>query len=66
MYKNRGLIMNAIKKFFREEDGAAAVEYGLLVALIAAIIVAVVKVLGTTILAAFQKVCTALNNSTAC
>ncbi len=58
--------MNAIKKFFREEDGAAAVEYGLLVALIAAIIVAVVKVLGTTILAAFQKVCTALNNSTAC
>ncbi|MES2104116.1 MAG: Flp family type IVb pilin [Pseudomonadota bacterium] len=59
-------MMNAIKKFFREEDGAAAVEYGLLVALIAAIIVAVVKVLGTTILAAFQKVCTALNNSTAC
>ncbi|MES2104115.1 MAG: Flp family type IVb pilin [Pseudomonadota bacterium] len=58
--------MDTIMKFLLEEDGAAAVEYGLLVALIAAIIVAVVKVLGTTILAAFQSVCTALNNSTAC
>jgi len=58
--------MNAIKNFFVEEDGAAAVEYGLLVALIAAIIVAVVKVLGTTIKAAFQTVCTALNSGTAC
>jgi len=58
--------MNSVMKFLSEEDGAAAVEYGLLVALIAAIIVAVVKVLGTTIQAAFQTVCTALNSGTAC
>ncbi|MES2071426.1 MAG: Flp family type IVb pilin [Pseudomonadota bacterium] len=53
-------MMNAIKKFFREEDGAAAVEYGLLVALIAAIIVATVKILGTVILGAFKTVCNAI------
>ncbi len=53
--------MNAIKKFFREEDGAAAVEYGLLVALIAAVIVGVVKILGTVIQGAFKTVCNAIS-----
>ncbi len=49
-----------------QEDGATAVEYGLLVALIAAIIVAVVAALGTRIQTAFQTVCTALNAGAAC
>ena len=40
----------------RNERGATAVEYGLLVALIAAIIVFVVATLGTEIDAAFQTV----------
>jgi pilus assembly protein Flp/PilA len=44
----------------REEEGATAVEYGLLVALIAAIIVGVVAILGTQIQAAFQTVVDAL------
>ena len=39
-----------------EEEGATAVEYGLIVALIAAIIVAVVALLGTEISKAFQTV----------
>jgi pilus assembly protein Flp/PilA len=43
-----------------EEKGATAVEYGLLVALIAAIIVGVVAILGTQIQAAFQTVVDAL------
>ncbi|MDQ3941133.1 MAG: Flp family type IVb pilin [Actinomycetota bacterium] len=42
------------------ERGATAVEYGLMVALIAAIIVAVVALLGQEIQAAFQKVVDAL------
>jgi pilus assembly protein Flp/PilA len=42
------------------EDGATAVEYGLMVALIAAIIVAVVALLGEQIRAAFQTVVDAL------
>ncbi|HET7481756.1 MAG TPA: Flp family type IVb pilin [Actinomycetota bacterium] len=44
----------------RNEDGATAVEYGLMVALIAAIIVAVVALLGEQIRAAFQTVVDAL------
>ena len=40
----------------RNEDGATAVEYGLFVALIAAVIVALVAVLGTEIKAAFQTI----------
>jgi pilus assembly protein Flp/PilA len=39
----------------RNDDGASAVEYGLLVALIAAIIVGVVATLGGTVKAAFTK-----------
>ena len=40
----------------RDERGASAVEYGLLVALIAAVIVAVVKVLGSKVSNAFSSV----------
>jgi len=47
----------AIKEW---ERGATAVEYGLIVALIAAVIVAVVALLGTEIKAAFQTVLTKL------
>ena len=42
------------------DKGATAVEYGLLVALIAAVIVVVVTQLGTQITAAFQTVVNAL------
>ena len=42
------------------ERGATAVEYGLLVALIAAVIVGVVGLLGTQIQQAFQDVLTAI------
>lgn len=43
-----------------DERGATAVEYGLLVALIAAIIVGVVGILGGQVAAAFQAVSDAL------
>ena len=46
------------------ERGATAVEYGLIVALIAAVIVAVVGFLGTEITVAFQKVVDALKAAT--
>ena len=44
----------------RDDRGATAVEYGLIVALIAAVIVGVVTTLGTKIAAAFQTVVNAL------
>ncbi|MEW1805641.1 Flp family type IVb pilin [Pseudarthrobacter sp. NPDC080039] len=43
-------------RFTRDEKGATAVEYGLLVALIAAVIVVIVATLGTQINAAFTKI----------
>lgn len=44
----------------RNERGATAVEYGLMVALIAAVIVAVVGLLGDEINEAFNEVLTAI------
>jgi pilus assembly protein Flp/PilA len=52
--------MEKLIRFFKDEEGATAVEYGMIVALIAAVIVAVVAVLGTTIRAAFQSIVDAL------
>jgi pilus assembly protein Flp/PilA len=46
----------------RAEDGASAVEYGLLVAGIAALIVAVVFVFGGVIKDAFQGTCSTVAN----
>ncbi len=44
----------------RDERGATAVEYGLLVALIAGVLVAAIGLLGGDILAAFRTVTTAI------
>jgi len=43
-------------KLKREEKGATAVEYGIMVALIAAVIIVVVTTIGTDLKAAFQTV----------
>jgi pilus assembly protein Flp/PilA len=50
----------SLSRFWRDESGASAVEYGLLTALIAAVIVGTVATLGTTLDTAFQAVVTAL------
>ncbi len=52
--------MEKLIRFFKDEEGATAVEYGLLVALIAAIIIGTVKLLGTEIDAAFKKIVDAM------
>jgi pilus assembly protein Flp/PilA len=44
----------------REDEGAAAVEYGLLVAAIAAVVVLVIFALGTYVKGAFQDTCNEL------
>ena len=56
-----GVVMKEFWGFLKEEDGATAVEYGLLVALIAAVIVAVVSVLGGKVSEAFQTVVDSLS-----
>ncbi len=46
-------MMNHIMRFVREEEGATALEYGLLAALIAAAIIGAVTTLGQTITTTF-------------
>ena len=50
--------MERIKKLFRDEEGATAVEYGLMVALIAIVIIAAVSLLGTNLSSKFNQVAT--------
>lgn len=52
-----------LTSFQKDESGAAMVEYGLLVALIAAVVVVVVGALGTQIKAGFCDVETAINTA---
>ncbi len=46
-----------------QDKGASAVEYGLLVAAIAAIIVVIVFALGTVVKTSFSKTCNAINTA---
>jgi pilus assembly protein Flp/PilA len=49
-----------------DERGASAVEYGLLIAGIAAVIVAIVFLLGGVIKGVFTNTCKSVNNGTTC
>ena len=49
-------MIKKLTQFFKDEDGATAVEYGLMVALIAAVIIVAVGVVGTKTNAAFEQV----------
>ena len=49
-------MLSMVKKLWKDEEGATAVEYGLMVAAIAAVIVIVVFALGTKVNTAFQTV----------
>jgi len=53
-------IINITKQFIRDEEGATAVEYGMMVALIAAVIVTIVTTLGTQVQNAFTTISNAL------
>ncbi len=49
-------MLRAITNFLRNEEGATAVEYGLMAALIAAVIVGVVTTLGQTLSGVFDDI----------
>lgn len=53
-----------LKKFLRDESGATMVEYGIMVALIAAIAIGTVSLLGESVDSAFVDVNTELSGST--
>ncbi|MBI4682838.1 MAG: Flp family type IVb pilin [Nitrospirae bacterium] len=52
--------MRKLIRFFKDEEGATAVEYGIMVAAIAAIIITVVYAIGVKVKAAFTAVDTAM------
>ncbi len=49
-------MMNHIMRFVRDEEGATALEYGLLAALIAAAIIGAVTALGNTVSTTFTNI----------
>jgi pilus assembly protein Flp/PilA len=55
--------MERIKNFFKDESGATAVEYGLMVALIAVAIAATVGLLGGAVKDKFDAAKTAVTNA---
>ena len=50
-----------IKIFLSNEDGATAIEYGLIASLIAVVIIGAVSVVGTKLTATFNEVASNLN-----
>ena len=57
--------MRKLQEARRRDDGASAVEYGLLIAAIAALIVIAVFGVGTLVKGAFSETCSALSDDTA-
>lgn len=49
-------VVKAVRNFVAEEEGAALVEYGLLVALIAVIAIVAIALVGTRVSAKFAEV----------
>ncbi|MEM6648833.1 MAG: Flp family type IVb pilin [Pseudomonadota bacterium] len=52
---------NLVTRFMNEEDGATAIEYGLIAALIAVAIITAVSNIGTNLKGGFEKVNTQLD-----
>lgn len=59
-------MLSGIGRFFREENGASAVEYGILVALIAVAIIIIVQLVGVKLENVFNQVCFRINKNSAC
>ncbi len=53
--------MNLISRFVRDESGATAIEYGLIAALIAVVIITGVTAVGTNLSTTFTTLSTKLN-----
>ena len=52
--------MNLISRFVRDESGATAIEYGLIAALIAVVIITAITAVGTALSTKFNSIATSL------
>jgi len=59
----RETMSNFISKFVKDEDGATMVEYGLMVALIAVVLIAIVTLVGQSLSGMFNTVNTGINTA---
>ncbi|MCD6680245.1 MAG: Flp family type IVb pilin [Burkholderiaceae bacterium] len=57
-------MIQLVKKFWQEEEGVTAIEYGLIAALIAVVIIASVDSVGEQLKLVFNKICTELKTAT--
>ncbi|MBI1188219.1 MAG: Flp family type IVb pilin [Alphaproteobacteria bacterium] len=53
-----------LRRFLKNEEGATAIEYGLIAALIGVVIISAVTVLGTSIETQFEAIETAISTPT--
>ena len=59
-------IIKSIQAFARDEEGVTAIEYGLIAALIAVVIIGAVTAVGTGLCDTFKTVAEALGGTAAC
>ena len=59
-------LYNGIRKFAQDEEGATAVEYGMIVGLIAVAIIASVGAIGDTLATMFEDISTCLTTPATC
>jgi pilus assembly protein Flp/PilA len=52
-----------VTRFLKEESGATAIEYGLIAALIAAVLITALTTLGTNLSAKFTDIATTVSNA---
>jgi pilus assembly protein Flp/PilA len=57
-------LVAAVKRFVNEEEGVTAIEYGLIAALIAVVIIAAVSTVGTNLTCIFNRIADCLRGST--
>jgi pilus assembly protein Flp/PilA len=60
-YKRRLTMKNLVTKFVRDESGATAIEYGLIAAGIAVVIIAAVQLVGSNLNKTFSSVASAVS-----
>ncbi len=58
------MLMNTVKRFNNDESGATAIEYGLIAALIAVVVIGAMQLIGTELEGTFTEISTALAGST--
>jgi pilus assembly protein Flp/PilA len=57
--------LNWLKSFIEEDEGVTAIEYGLIAALIAVVIIAAITIVGTELNTTFTTIQGALSNANA-